>query len=97
MKKGSLGSSFDDFLKEEGMLEEVEAAAVKRVLAWQLLQAMEEGNISKSEMARRMHTSRSHLDKLLDPDNERVQLDTLMKAAAAVGKRVRVELENLPG
>ena len=97
MNKGTLGSSFDDFLKEEGILEEVEAAAVKRVLAWQLLQAMEEGNISKTEMARRMHTSRSHLDKLLDPDNERIQLDTLMKAAAAVGKRVRVELENLPG
>ena len=97
MNKGTLGSSFDDFLKEEGILEEVEAAAVKRVLAWQLLQAMEEGNISKTEMARRMHTSRSHLDKLLDPENERVQLDTLMKAAAAVGKRVRVELENLPG
>ena len=97
MTQGTLGSSFDDFLKEEGILEEVEAAAVKRVLAWQLLQAMEEGNISKTEMARRMHTSRSHLDKLLDPENERVQLDTLMKAAAAVGKRVRVELENLPG
>jgi predicted XRE-type DNA-binding protein len=97
MTKGTLGSSFDDFLKEEGILEEVEAAAVKRVLAWQLLQAMEEGNISKTEMARRMHTSRSHLDKLLDPENERVQLDTLKKAAAAVGKRVRVELENLPG
>ena len=96
MKKGTLGSSFDDFLKEEGILEEVEAAAVKRVLAWQLLQAMEEENISKSEMARRMHTSRSHLDRLLDPDNERIQLDTLMKAAAAVGKRVRVELENQP-
>jgi predicted XRE-type DNA-binding protein len=97
MTQGTLGSSFDDFVKEEGILEEVEAAAVKRVLAWQLLQAMEEGNISKTEMARRMHTSRSHLDKLLDPENERVQLDTLMKAAAAVGKRVRVELENLPG
>ena len=97
MKQGTLGSSFDDFLREEGMLEEVEAVAVKRVLAWQLLQAMEEKHISKSEMARRMGTSRSYLDKLLDPDNERIQLDTLMKAAAAVGKRVRVELENQPG
>ncbi len=96
MKKGSLGSSFDDYLKEEGLLEEVEAAAVKRVLAWQLLQAMEKDKISKSEMARRMHTSRSHLDRLLDPDNDKVQLDTLMKAAAAVGKRVRIELQNQP-
>ncbi|MBA1446421.1 MAG: helix-turn-helix domain-containing protein [Chromatiales bacterium] len=96
MKKGTLGSSFDDFLKDEGLLEEVEAAAVKRVFAWQLLQAMEAGNISKVEMAQRMRTSRSHLDRLLDPDNHKIQLDTLMKAAAAVGKRVRIELENYP-
>jgi predicted XRE-type DNA-binding protein len=96
MKKGSIGSSFDEFLKEEGIFEEVEAAAIKRVLSWQLQQAMEAAHISKTEMARRMRTSRSHLDRLLDPDNERVQLDTLMKAATAVGKRVRIELENHP-
>ena len=96
MKKCSLGSSFDDFLKEEGIYEDVQATAIKRVLAWQLQQAMEAAHISKAEMARRMQTSRSHLDRLLDPDNERVQLDTLMKAAAAVGKRVRIELENHP-
>ena len=96
MKKASIGSSFDDFLQEEGIYEEVQATAIKRVLSWQLQQAMESAHISKAEMARRMQTSRSHLDRLLDPDNERVQLDTLMKAAAAVGKRVRIELENHP-
>jgi len=96
MKKGSIGSSFDDFLQEEGIYEEVQATAIKRVLSWQLQQAMESAHISKAEMARRMHTSRSHLDRLLDPDNERIQLDTLMKAASAVGKRVRIELENQP-
>lgn len=96
MKNGSIGSSFDDFLQEEGIYEEVQATAIKRVLSWQLQQAMESAHISKAEMARRMHTSRSHLDRLLDPDNERIQLDTLMKAASAVGKRVRIELENQP-
>ncbi len=96
MKKGKLGSSFDVYLKEEGTLEDVEAAAIKRVLAWQLLQAMEEESINKTEMAQRMHTSRSHLDRLLDPDNDKVQLDTLMKAAAAVGKQLHIELQNQP-
>jgi len=96
MKRPAIGSSFDDFLKEEGIYEEVQAASIKRVLSWQLQQAMEASHISKAEMARRMHTSRSHLDRLLDPDNERVQLDTLIKAAAVVGKRVRIELEDHP-
>lgn len=96
MKKGSIGSSFDEFLTEDGIYEDVQAVAIKRVLSWQLQQAMAAAHISKAEMARRMQTSRSHLDRLLDPDNERVQLDTLMKAAAAVGKRVRIELENHP-
>ncbi len=96
MKKGAIGSSFDEFLQADGIYEDVQAVAIKRVLSWQLQQAMEAAQISKAEMARRMHTSRSHLDRLLDPDNERVQLDTLMKAAAAVGKRVRIELENQP-
>lgn len=97
MNQDAIGSSFDEFLKDEGIYEEVQAAAIKRVLTWQLEQAMESAHISKAEMARRMHTSRSHLDRLLDPDNERVRLDTLMKAAAAVGKRIRIELENHPG
>jgi len=90
--KGQIGSSFDDFLKEEGLYEEVTAGAVKRVLTQQITEAMQAGHISKSEMARRMNTSRSQLDRLLDPDNTRIQLDTLYKAASAVGRKVRLEL-----
>jgi antitoxin HicB len=92
VRKGTIGSSFDDFLKEEGIYETVQVAAIKRVLAWQLEQAMAVQKISKSEMARRMKTSRSQLDRLLDPDNVRVQLDTVMKAAAVLGKEFRMAL-----
>jgi len=90
--KGTIGSSFDDFLKEEEIYETVQVSAIKRVLAWQLEQAMTNESISKSEMARRMNTSRSQLDRLLDPENPRIQLDTVMKAAAALGKEFRMEL-----
>ena len=96
-KKGRLGSSFDDFLKEEGLYEEVTAGAIKQVLARQLQQAMREQRITKVDMARRMRTSRSQLDRLLDPDNTRVRLDTLYKAATAVGRMVRLELVDGPG
>lgn len=92
MKTGRIGSSFDDFLKEEGIYEEVTAVAIKRVLARQIEDAMARQNISKSEMARRMKTSRSHLDRLLDPEKGTVRLDTLLKAAHAVGREIRVEL-----
>ena len=91
-RKGRLGSSFDDFLKDEGLYEDVTAAAVKRVLTRQITEAMEAGDISKSEMARRMKTSRSQLDRLLDPDNTRIRLDTLYKAASAAGRTVRLKL-----
>lgn len=87
-----IGSRFDDWLKEEGIYEEVTTAAMKRVLAWQLEQAMQEGGLTKSAMARRMATSRPQLDRLLDPENGNVTLDTLAKAAAAVGRKVRLEL-----
>ncbi len=87
-----LGSSFEDFLAEEGIRDEANAHAVKRVLAWQLEEAMKAQGISKVEMARRMGTSRAHLDRLLDPNNEKVQLDTVQRAAAAVGRRLRLEL-----
>jgi predicted XRE-type DNA-binding protein len=90
--KGRVGSSFDDFLKDEGLYEEVTAGAIKRVLTQQISEAMKAGDISKSEMARRMHTSRSQLDRLLDPANTRIQLDTLFKAARAVGRSVRLEI-----
>jgi predicted XRE-type DNA-binding protein len=87
-----IGSSLDDFLKEEGLYEDATNFAVKRVLAWQVVKAMDEQGISKAEMARRMGTSRAHLDKLLDPGNDKVQLDTVQRAATAVGRRVRLVL-----
>ena len=91
-RKGRIGSDFDDFLKEEGLYEEVTAGAVKHVLTQQITEAMKAGDISKSEMARRMRTSRSQLDRLLDPANTKIRLDTLFKAARAVGRSVRLEL-----
>lgn len=90
--RGRIGSSFEDFLREEDTLEETTAIAVKRVLAWQLGQAMEQNNISKKDMAKAMKTSRSQLDRILDPDNGRIQLDTIMKAARVLGREVRIEI-----
>ena len=90
--KGKIGSSFAEFLKEDGIYDDVTATAIKRVLAAQILQAMTDGAISKAEMARRMKTSRSQLDRLLDPEQTTTQLDTLFKAAHAVGREIRIEL-----
>ena len=87
-----IGSSLDDFLKEEGLYEDATNYAVKRVLAWQLEKSMKEQGITKSAMARRMGTSRAHLDRLLDPENDKVQLDTVERAATAIGRRVRLVL-----
>lgn len=87
-----IGSTLEEFLAKEGRLEETTATAVKRVLAWQIEQLMKLDQISKTEMARRMHTSRSQLDRLLDPDKTTVQLKTLMEAAKALGRQLRVEL-----
>lgn len=86
------GSSFDSFLEEEGILEEVEAAAIKRVIAWQLTEAMKAAHLSKKQMAERIGTSRSQLDRLLDPENTAVHLQTIAKAARVVGKRLRIEM-----
>ena len=86
------GSSFDSFLEEEGIREEVEAVAVKRVLAWQLTQAMREKQKTKQEMAKLLRTSRSQLDRLLDPQNAGVTLDTMNRAARALGKRLIVRV-----
>ena len=91
-KNPHIGSSLDDLLEADGILEEVRAVAIKRTVAMQILQEMENQQISKSEMTRRMKTSASQLARLLDPDNDRVQLDTLVKAASAVGKSLNVEL-----
>ena len=88
------GSSFDAFLKEEGMFEEVQAKALKRALAEQIEDSMLAANMSKVRMAQLMATSRSQLDRVLDPDNLSVQLDTLMKAAHAVGKTVEIRIRS---
>lgn len=90
--KGRVGSSFDEFLKSEGRYEETQAIAIKRVLAWQIVEAMKDGDVSKAEMARRMETSRSQLDRLLDPENHAVSVETLARAAHAVGRSLKVEL-----
>jgi len=92
MKKRNVGSSFDSWLREEGIYEEVTASALKRVLARQVEAAMKEKQLSKAEMARRMRTSRAALDRLLDPEYDAVTLNTLRKAAVAVGRELRLEL-----
>ena len=89
------GSDFDDFLKNEGMFEEVQVRALKRALSEQIEESMKAANISKVKMAELMATSRSQLDRVLDPDNISVQLDTLMKAARAVGKPVEIKIRNV--
>jgi antitoxin HicB len=86
------GSSFDSFLDEEGILEEVEAAAIKKVIAWQLAETMRAQHISKKAMAARMGTSRSQLDRLLNPDNPNVHLTTIARAARVVGKKLKIEM-----
>jgi len=91
-KNPHTGSSFDDFLKEEGIYEECAATALKRVLAWQVEQEMQRQKITKSAMAERMKTSRSQLDRLLDPEKTGVSLETMQRAAAVVGRELRVEL-----
>ena len=90
-----VGSNFDDFLKKEGMFEAVQAKALKRALSEQIEESMQAANISKVKMAELMATSRSQLDRVLDPDNISVQLDTLMKAARAVGKTVEIKIRNV--
>jgi len=92
MKKKNIGSSFDSWLRDEGIYEEVTANAIKRVLARQVEAAMKEKSFSKAEMARRMRTSRAALDRLLDPDYDAITLSTLRKAAEAVGRQIRLEL-----
>jgi predicted XRE-type DNA-binding protein len=91
-KKGRIGSSFDAFLKEEKRYEQSHAVAIKRVLAWQIEREMEKQAVSKAEMARRMKTSRSQLDRLLDPNNDAVSLETLVRGARAVGRHLKLEL-----
>lgn len=91
-KKGSVGSALDDFLKQDGIYEEITARAIKRVIARQLSALMQHQHLTKTEMAKRIRTSRAQLDRLLDPENESVTLATLTRAARAVGRHLRMEL-----
>ena len=91
MRKKNMGSSLDDFLKQEGIFEEAQAQAVKEVVAWQLAEAMKEKNISKNRMATMMKTSRSQVDRLLNGKDD-ITLRSLQRAAAMVGRRVSIEL-----
>ncbi|MBT2373670.1 XRE family transcriptional regulator [Pseudomonas fluorescens] len=87
-----IGSDFDDFLDEQGLIEEVSAAALKRVIAWQLAEAMKAQRISKKVLAERMHTSRTAVDRALDQNDAGMTLTTLASAARALGQRVEVRL-----
>ena len=87
-----IGSSLDELLEEEGILSEVSAIAIKRVLAWQVSEAMNDQGLNKSQMAEQMQTSRTSLDRLLDPENTSVTLKTLERAASVLGKRLQIEL-----
>jgi len=91
-KKKHIGSRFDDFLKEEGVLEEFEAAAIKRVIAWKIANEMKLRKLTKVAMAERMKTSRAQLDRLLDPDDGNVTIETLQRAASALGRQLHLEL-----
>jgi DNA-binding phage protein len=86
------GSTLDDFLAREGVLEEFQAKAIKEVVAWQLAEAMRERKISKNQLAKQMHTSRTQIDRVLDPQAGNVTIETLQRAAALVGRRLKVEL-----
>jgi hypothetical protein len=92
-KNPHLGSKFEDYLAEEGLLEEVTATAMKRVLAWQIAQLMKKQRVTKSAMAKRMKTSRAALDRLLDAENTSVTLLTMGRAAAALGKELSITLK----
>jgi DNA-binding Xre family transcriptional regulator len=92
MNKKHLGSNFDDFLREESLLAETEAVALKRVVAFQIAQLMESNRVSKTTLAKRMQTSLTSVERLLDPSNESVTLQTLERAALALGKRLQIQL-----
>ena len=91
MSRKQMGSSIDDFLKEEGIFEETQAQAIKEVVAWQLAEAMKKQKISKNKMSTLLKTSRTQVDRLLDPRND-ITLSSLQRAAAMVGRRVSIEL-----
>jgi predicted XRE-type DNA-binding protein len=91
MNKKNIGSSFDDFLKDDAMLEGATAVAIKRVIAWQIGEEMKAQQMTKTELAKRMHTSRAALNRLLDEEDPSLTLTTLASAAAALGKKVNIQ------
>ncbi|WP_017294650.1 XRE family transcriptional regulator [Geminocystis herdmanii] len=92
MNNQYLGSNFDNFLEEEGLLVEVEATAIKKIIAYQIEQEMNKLGWTKTEMAKKMNTSRSSLEHLLDPQNASINLQTITKATSTLGKKLRIEL-----
>ncbi len=95
MSKKHLGSRFDDFLQEEALLDESTAVALKRVIAWQIAEEMKAQHLTKTELAKRMRTSRAALNRLLDEEDASLTLTTLASAAAALGKKVHLQLKNV--
>jgi len=95
MAKKNIGSSFDDYLKDEAMLEEATAVAMKRVITWQITQEMKSQQLTKTALAKRMHTSRAALNRLLDENDSSLTLTTLASAAAALGKKVSLQLASV--
>lgn len=91
MEQQHIGTNFDDFLAEEGLLADAEVVAMKRMIAFQITQLMKEQNLTRTAMAKRMNTSRAALNRLLDPSNKSVTLQTLERAALALDKRLRIE------
>ena len=92
MHNNGIGSSFDDFLAEEGIQEEVEARAIKKIIAYELQKTLKKEGLSKTALAARLNTSRAAVDRLLDPNNESITLLSLQKAANVLGKKLRLEL-----
>jgi predicted XRE-type DNA-binding protein len=92
MNNVAIGSSFDDFLEEEKLKEEVESGAIKKLIAYQMQEKLKEEHLTKTELAQRLETSRSAVNRLLDPYNDSITLSTLKKAAAILGKKIKVEL-----
>ena len=95
MAKKHIGSSFDDFLHEEAMPEEATAVAIKRVISWQIAEEMKNQQLTKTALAKRMHTSRAALNRLLDENDSSLTLTTLASAAAALGKKVNLQLASI--
>jgi predicted XRE-type DNA-binding protein len=96
MSKENIGSSFDDFLNGEAMLEEATAVAMKRVIAWQISEEMKAQHLTKTALAKRMHTSRASLNRLLDTEDTSLTLTTLAAAATALGKKISLQLDPSP-